>query len=98
SRLLDQNSDGNVALLIKIPVAERWAKIYGSRVEISRAEVDASVHASNSGANQLRSMLGLNLQAAGTSMDAEVFLPKIELEEALPAGSLPWEGKGSQKP
>ena len=98
STLLDQNSDGNEAKLIQIPVGERWAKIYGARVEVSRESVDASVHASNSGANQLRSMLGLNVQAAGTSMDAEIFLPKLEIEEALPAGSLPWAGKGCQKP
>lgn len=98
SSLLDQNSDGNQAELILVPVAERWANIYAARVEVSREAVDASVHASNSGANQLRSMLGLNLQAAGTSMDAEIFLPKLALEEALPAGNLPWNGKGCQKP
>ena len=98
STLLDQDSDGNKAMLIQIPLAERWAQIYGSRVEVSREAVDTSVHASNSGANQLRSMLGLNIQAAGTSMDAEIFLPKIEIDEAIPVGSLPWDGKGSQKP
>lgn len=98
SMRLDQNSIGNTATLIKIPVAERWANIYGSRKEISREEVDASVHASNSGANQLRSMLGLNLQAGGTAMDAEVFLPLLGLDEGLPVGFLPWEGKGCQKP
>ncbi len=98
SMRVDQNSEGNMAAMIKIDVSERWAEIYGSRVEITREEVDASVHASNSGANQLRGMLGLNLQAGGTSLDAEIFLPKIELEEALPAGSLPWDGKGCQKP
>lgn len=98
SVLLNQDSDGNSAELIKIPLAERWAQIYASRVEISRAEVDAVVHASNSGANQLRSMMGLNIQAAGTSLDAEVFLPRIEIDEALPVGNLPWAGKGCQKP
>lgn len=98
STLLDQNSEGNIAALIEIPVGDRWANIYGSRVEISREQVDASVHASNSGANQLRSMLGLNLQAGGTTLDAEIFLPKMELMEAIPAGSLPWDGKGCQKP
>lgn len=98
STVLDQNSIGNKAMLIKIPMAERWANIYGSRKEISREEVDASVHASNSGANQLRSMLGLNLQAGGTNIDAEIFLPKLKIAEAIPVGSLPWDGKGCQKP
>ncbi|MGB1032521.1 MAG: hypothetical protein ACPGWM_07890, partial [Flavobacteriales bacterium] len=98
STLLDQNSEGNQAMLIQIPVGEEWAKKYASRVEITREEVDASVNASNSGINQLRSMLGLNIQAGGTTLDAEIFLPKIEIEEALPVGGLPWDGKGCQKP
>jgi len=98
STLIDFDSDGNTGQAISIPVAERWAAIYGSRVELSREKLDASVHASNSGANQLRSMLGLNLQAGGTTMDAEIFLPKLEIEEAIPAGSLPWDGKGTQRP
>jgi hypothetical protein len=98
SMYLDAYSDGNESTLIKINVGKRWAEIYGNRQEISRADVDASVHASNSGANQLRSMLGLNLQANGTAIDAEIFLPKILLDEALPAGALPWNGKGCQAP
>ena len=95
---LDQYSQGNESALIQISVAERWAQIYGERVEVSREEVDASVHASNSGANQLRSMLGLNLQAGSVSTDAEIFLPLITIDEALPAGLLPWNGKGCTKP
>ncbi len=98
SEQLNPESDGNESLLIKIPVAERWAKIYANRKELSRADVDAAVSVSNSGANQLRSMLGLNLQGSSVKMDAEIFLPKITIEEALPAGKLPWNGKGCQMP
>lgn len=98
SSYLDPSSNGNKAVLISIPVAKRWAEIYTSRDEVTREEVDASVHASNSGANQLRSMLGLNQQAGDSKMDAEIFLPKITIAEAITAGNLPWEGKGSQKP
>jgi len=98
SEKLNPNSQGNESLLIKIPVAERWAKIYANRIEISRAAVDASVSVSNSGANQLRSMLGLNLQGSSVKMDAEIFLPLISIEEALPAGSMPWNGKGCSIP
>ncbi len=98
SEQLNPESDGNESLLIKIPVAERWAKIYANRKELSRADVDAAVSVSNSGANQLRSMLGLNLQGSSVKMDADIFLPKITIEEALPAGKLPWNGKGCQMP
>ncbi len=98
SEQLNLESAGNESLLIKIPVAKRWAKIYANRKELSRADVDAAVHVSNSGANQLRSMLGLNVQGGSVKMDADIFLPKITIEEALPAGKLPWNGKGCQMP
>ncbi len=98
SEKLDQYSQGNESLLIKIPVDERWAEIYANRVEISRAEVDAAVSVSNSGANQLRSMLGLNVQGSSVKMDAEIFLPLITIDEALPAGLMPWNGKGCSIP
>ncbi|MCF6279767.1 MAG: hypothetical protein L3J14_05405 [Flavobacteriaceae bacterium] len=98
SEKLNPYSDGNESLLIKIPVAEKWARIYASRIEMSRAAVDAAVSASNSGANQLRSMLGMNLQGNSVKMDAEVFLPLLTIEEGLPAGLLPWNGKGSTMP
>lgn len=95
---IDPYSEGNESALIKINVAERWAEIYGNRVELRREDVDAAVSASNSGANQLRSMLGLNLQGNSVKMDAEIFLPLITIEEALPAGLLPWNGKGCHAP
>ena len=95
---LDPMSDGNQGLLIKIPVAERWAEIYANRKEISREEVDAAVTVPNTGANQLRSIFGLNLQGTGVAMDAEIFLPLITVDEAMPAGRYPWEGMGSNIP
>lgn len=98
SEKLDQYSQGNESALIKINVAERWANIYASRIELSRADVDAAVSVSNSGANQLRSMLGLNLQGSSVKMDAEVFLPLITIDEALPAGLMPWNSKGCSIP
>lgn len=95
---LDPMSDGNQGLLIKIPVAERWAEIYADRQEISREEVDAAVTVPNTGANQLRSIFGLNLQGSGVAMDAEIFLPLITIDEALPAGRYPWDGMGCNIP
>ncbi len=95
---LDPMSDSNKGLLIKIPVAERWAEIYARRREVSRAKVDAAVTVSNTGANQLRSIFGLNLQGSNVVMDAEIFLPLITVEEALPAGLYPWEGMGCNIP
>lgn len=96
--LISDESDGNETALIKISVAKRWADIYGNRKELSRATVDAAASTNNSGANQLRSMLGLNLRGNTVKMDAEIFLPLITIEEALPAGAAPWNGKGSFTP
>ena len=95
---LNPNSDGNQGLLIKIPVGERWAKIYSERKEISRAAVDAAVTVPNTGANQLRSIFGLNQQGSAVPMDAEIFLPLITIDEALPAGKYPWNGMGCNIP
>ena len=95
---VDPYSEGNETALIKIAVAKRWAEVYTNRDEINRADVDAAVSANNSGANQLRSMLGMGLRGNGVKMDAEIFLPLITIEEALPAGMLPWNGKGCFAP
>ena len=95
---IDDSSTGNKTAVLKIAVGERWAKIYGEHKELSRADVDASVSAANSGANQLRSMLGLNLQGGSTKMDAEIFLPLLKLEEGIPVGLLNWGGIGCGTP
>ena len=95
---VDPYSDGNESVLIQISVAKRWAEVYTNRTEMNRADIDAAVSANNSGANQLRSMLGMSLRGNGVQMDAEIFLPLITIEEALPAGLLPWNGKGCFAP
>ncbi|WP_407557598.1 hypothetical protein [Winogradskyella sp. 4-2091] len=95
---IDASSTGNSTALLQISVAERWAKIYGNRKELSREAVDASVSAANSGANQLRGMLGLNLQGNTTTMDAEIFLPRLQIDEAIPVGLKNWNGIGCATP
>ena len=93
--------------MIKINLAKRRINIYANRIVLyhfknkmvlNRANVYASVNVNNSGANQLRSMLGLNLQVNSVKIDAEVFLPLITIDEALPAGFMPWNNKGSFMP
>lgn len=95
---LTKESTGNVSKEIKVPMAARWANLYAGRKEISRAAVDASAKASNSGANQLRGMLGLPLQANAVATDADVFLPLMTIDEALPAGEKAYDGLGCTKP
>jgi hypothetical protein len=94
-----KDSSGNVSKAVNFPVGERFANLYAARKEVSRAEVDAKAKVSNSGANAIRSMLGLPLQAGGVALDADTFLPRIQLDEALPAGLSAYEGTfGCSKP
>ena len=95
---LDPDSMDNQGLLIQIPVAQRWAEIYAGRDILSREAVDAAVTVPNTGANQLRSIFGLNQQGTGVATDAEVFLPLITIDEALPAGKFSWNGMGCNIP
>lgn len=96
--LIEPNSVGNEAQLLQLPMASRWANIYANRAELSREEVDAAVSVEQSPANQIRRMFGLNLQGSTVEMDAEIFLPLLQLEEALPLGQQNWNGKGCLAP
>lgn len=97
--LLSDDTGDNLSKKIKVPVSKKWAELYANRKEISRAAVDAAAKASNSDANALRGMLGLPLQAGAVKMDAEVWLHKMTVEEALKAGEKPYFGKyGCKKP
>lgn len=94
-----KDSTGNLSAEIKVPVGEAFAKLYAGRKEISRAAVDAKAKAANNGANALRGMLGLPLQANAVADDAEVWLPRLTIDDALRAGNAKYEGKyGCQKP
>jgi len=99
AELLSKETLGNVTQPIKLPVGERWANIYASRVEVSRAAVDSAAKVPNTGANALRGMLGLPLQATGVRTDANVWLPLLEVDDALRTGQTPYLGKyGCRRP
>ena len=96
---LTRESGGNYSQEIKLDVNKPWAEKYFGRKEISHAEVDAAAKVSNSGANQLRGMFGLPLQASGVSTDAEVWLHRMALEDAIRLGQKPYgKGQGCSKP
>ncbi|MDP3503219.1 MAG: right-handed parallel beta-helix repeat-containing protein [Myxococcales bacterium] len=91
-------STGNVSKAITVPMNEKWATLYAGRKEISRAAVDAKAKASNNGANALRGMLGLPLQANAVGLDAEVWLHRMSVDDAVKAGFEPYDGFGCKKP
>ena len=99
SDFMSYESTGNITKAIQVPVSSEWAKVYASRKEISRAQVDAQAKAHNNDANALRSMLGLNLRANSVSLDAEIWLHRMSIEDALQIGTHQYEGKyGASNP
>ena len=99
SDFMSYESTGNITKAVQVPVSSEWAKVYASRKEISRAQVDAQAKAHNNDANALRSMLGLNLRANSVSMDAEIWLHRMSIEDALKVGMQQYEGKyGASNP
>ena len=94
-----KDSTGNVSAELKVPVGASFANLYAGRVELNRAAVDAKAKAANNGANALRSMLGLPLQANAVTADADVWLPRLAIADALRTGLARYNGKyGCQKP
>jgi len=96
AEFLNPNSSGNYYKEVNLPVDKDWAKLYFGRTKITRAQVDAAVKVSNSGENQLRSILGLPLQGSTVSMDADIWLHQMDLADALKLGMKQYEGKGCQ--
>ena len=95
---LDPNSIDNFSKQVAIPVEKKWADLYFNRTKISRAEIDDAVTVANSDENQLRSMLGLNLQGSTVSKDADIWLHQMDVADALPLGFQQYEGVGCIKP
>ena len=94
---LSPDSEGNFSKEVALPVAEDWAKLYFGRAKITREQVDASVKVTNSAANQLRSILGLNIRGNDVSLDADIWLHQMEVDAAIALGANRYEGVGCQK-
>lgn len=96
---IHEDSEGNEAKEVKVPINKDWLKLYGSRVLIDRNKAEADIKASATRANQLRSMLGLNLQAADQDFgEGDVWLPRLSVEEAIKAGTNQYHGVGCKLP
>jgi hypothetical protein len=90
ANFITKQSTNNYSREIKLNINRSWAEKYFNRVEISRAEVDAAAKVSNSGANQLRAMFGLPLQASTVKMDASIWLHRMSLDDAIKLGITPY--------
>lgn len=95
AELLEEAED-NAGEAPAIPVSEAWSAVYMARNVIDRNAAEADIQVANTRANQLRSMLGLNLQGSAMKVDSEVWLPAIELEETMKVAGA-YGAKGAQK-
>lgn len=99
ANFITPQSGKNFSETIQLSLEKTWAERYFNRKEISRAEVDASAKVSNSGANQLRAMFGLPLQAGSVGKDADIWLHRIQIEQVIACGLKPYaHGSGCSKP
>ncbi len=97
--LLHEDTTDNISKKIQLPVSEKFALLYGSRVVVDRAKAEAGVKASNSSANDLRSMLGLPTQAGAVKWPTSpVYLNRISIDDAIKAASTQYHNKGSSTP
>lgn len=91
--LLSMESMDNVSEVIQVPVPESWAAAFFSREVDLRAKIDAAAKADNSDINALRSMLGLSLRGNTVTIDNDVWMPRLSIEDAIKCGSQQYAGK-----
>lgn len=90
---------GNVKAQVTVPVSEVWAKLYASRTIVDRAAAESAVEPLDNWQNDVRRMLGLNLQGGDLDIKVDVWLPRLSLDDALKAGSKKFNEKyGCEKP
>ncbi len=80
---LIESAKGNTNKNLSFKVNQDWANLYAARVLIDRNKVEADVKAKNTFANELRSILGLPLQAADVKLDANVHAHPMPLDGAF---------------
>lgn len=96
---IHEDSEGNLAKVVKPPIAKEWLAHYGSRVLVDRNKAEANISASATRANEVRSMLGMNLRAGKASFpQSPVWLPRLSVDEAVKAGTRAYHGVGCKTP
>lgn len=98
SDILTADSKGNFSAEVKVPVSKKWSENYLNRPTITREALDASVKVSNSGANQVRSILSLPVQGNTSVPNVAIWLHKITLDDALKCGMQQYQGVGCVNP
>jgi len=87
-------AEGNLATdELRPKISQEWAAKHLSRTIIDRNAREADIEAVESGANELRSILGLPLKAGDVGEYTDAWLPRISIEDALACGGAQVLGK-----
>ena len=98
SELLD-GPEANAGETFTLPVSASWAAVYASRNVIDRQVAEGDVTVAPSRVGALRRMLGLSVEGTALDADSDVWLPHLNLEEALTVGRTPIHGRfGCKQP
>lgn len=99
AQLLTAESTGNTTDKVELQLEPKWAAAFAARTVIDRNKAEADVKATDSWQNDLRHMLGLNLQAADLKIDSDVWCHRIALDDGMKTGMAKFSGKyGCQNP
>lgn len=84
---------GNVAESVQLALEPQWAASWAARRIVDRAKAEAGAKVENSVENQLRAMFGMNLVGSSVDLSSEVWLHRMQLEQALACGQRRLAGK-----
>lgn len=99
AEFIHEDSENNVKAEFKVPVNDDWAKSYAGRVLVDRNAVEADIKVQMTAANEIRSILGLPLQAGEIDVETgDVWLNRISLDDAIQCGVKQLAGHGCSKP
>jgi hypothetical protein len=73
----------NVALELNFGVSPEWGTLYASRNVIDRNAAEAEVEVVDAWYNDVRSFFGWELVGTDLSVDSNIWLPRISIEDAL---------------
>ena len=76
---------GNSSAPPRITIPQEWFELYAARTVIDRNAAEADVRAIGSWQNDVRGFFGWNLRAADLDLDSPVWLPRLQLEDAIAA-------------
>lgn len=99
AQLLSAESKDNVADKVELQLDPKWSASFAARTVIDRNKAEAAVKVKDGWQNELRGMLGLNLQGTNITADSDVWLHRLSTDDAVKAGTVKVAGKyGCQNP